>query len=124
MNLPQLLVICGILIAVVLILFLPLPRSQRKASTPADRGRTGVVSRDDDRYWYGFFYSNPDDPALLVPKRFGLGWTINFGHPQSKLFIIGMMLILLLPVVVVILTFLITGTPPMGCHPSGCHSFP
>ncbi|HEY0260190.1 MAG TPA: DUF5808 domain-containing protein [Lacisediminihabitans sp.] len=34
---------------------------------------------DDDRYWHGgVFYANRDDPAIFVPKRFGIGWTINF----------------------------------------------
>jgi uncharacterized membrane protein len=29
------------------------------------------------------FYVNPDDPALWVPKRFGIGWTLNFAHPAA-----------------------------------------
>jgi uncharacterized membrane protein len=119
---PALLVICGMLIAIVLVLVWHPQRSRTKTSTSADRGRTDTVFRDDDRYWYGgFFYNNPDDPALFVPKRFGLGWTVNFGHPQGKLFLIGM---LLLPLVMAILTVLITGTAPIGCHPSGCQPFP
>lgn len=37
---------------------------------------------DDDRYWKaGGVYFNPDDPTILVPKRFGIGWTFNFAHP-------------------------------------------
>jgi uncharacterized membrane protein len=31
----------------------------------------------------GIFCSNPDDPALVVPKRFGVGYTLNFGNPWS-----------------------------------------
>lgn len=31
----------------------------------------------------GLLYFNPDDPALFVEKRFGLGWTINFGNPWA-----------------------------------------
>lgn len=42
---------------------------------------TGLVARDDDRLWKGgMLYFNPQDPAILVPKRFGIGWTLNFGH--------------------------------------------
>jgi uncharacterized membrane protein len=116
------LLIGGLLIAVVLVLFLPTQRSRSKADTPADRHLTGAVFRDDDRYWYGgFFYNNPDDPAVFVPKRFGLGWTVNFGHPRGKLFLIS---ILLLPPVLLILTVLISGTAPIGCHPSGCYPLP
>ncbi len=113
------LLMCGLLIALVLVLFWHPQRSRTKTSTSADLPPTFTGFRDDDRYWYGgFFYNNPDDPALLVPKRFGLGWTVNFGHPQGKLFLIGM---LLLPLVLAILTVLLSGTAPIGCHPSGCY---
>lgn len=116
---PALLVICGALIAIVLILVLPLPGSQAKERTRADREPVPVIFRDDDRYWYGgFLYNNPDDPAIFVPKRFGLGWTINFGRPQGKLLMIGT---LLLPLVMLILTVLVSGTTPTGCHTFGCH---
>jgi uncharacterized membrane protein len=47
-------------------------------------GRT--VNRDDDRlYRYGVFYYNPDDPAVFVPKRFGVGWTLNVARPMAWL---------------------------------------
>jgi uncharacterized membrane protein len=119
---PILLLICGVLISIVLVLVLPVPRSRRNASTPADRTPTSVVFRDDNRYWYrDIFYNNPDDPEVFVPKRYGLGWTVNFGHPKGKLFMIGM---LLLPLVIAILGALFHGSPSYGCHPSGCHLFP
>ena len=115
---PALLVIVGMLIAIVLVLFWHPQRSRTKTSTSADRLSTDAVFRDDDRYWPGgFLYNNPDDPALFVPKRFGLGWTLNFGHPQAKMVLIAT---LLLPVVVGILTVLVSGTAPVGCHTLGC----
>ena len=47
-------------------------------------GRMTVVNRDDDRYWrIGLFYFNRDDPSLLVPHRFGLGWTLNLARPAA-----------------------------------------
>jgi uncharacterized membrane protein len=111
-----------LLIAVVLVLFLLTQRSQAKASAPADRHLTGTVFRDDDQYWYGgLFYSNPDDSALFVEKRFGLGWTLNFGHPQAKLVLIGLLVGIL---VLSLLPVLISGTAPIGCHPSGCYPLP
>ena len=119
---PALLLICGVLLVVFLVLVLPMPRSRAKARTRADRGSTPAIFRDDDRYWSGdFFYNNPDDPAVFVPKRFGLGWTVNFGHPQGKLLLIG---ILLLPLVLALLTVLISGTAPIGCHSFGCNPSP
>jgi uncharacterized membrane protein len=43
---------------------------------------TAAQSPDDDSHWKaGLFYVNRDDPAILVPKRLGIGWTINFGRP-------------------------------------------
>ncbi len=119
---PVLLLICGVLLAVVLVLVLPMPRSRTKARTRADRGPTPAMFRDDDRYWYGgILYNNPDDPAVFVPKRSGLGRTVNFGHPQGKLLLIGM---LLLPLVIALLGSFFHGTPSSGCHPSGCSPLP
>ena len=116
---------CGLLIVLVLALFWHPQRSRTKTSTSADRGRTDAVFRDDDRYWSaGFFYNNPDDPALFVPKRFGLGWTLNFGHPQAKLVLIGVLVVILVTSLLPVLTVLISGTAPIGCHPSGCYPLP
>ena len=28
--------------------------------------------------------------ALLVPRRFGLGWTLNFGNPSAAMLLAGM----------------------------------
>lgn len=56
-----------------------------------------VVNRDDDKHWkFGIFYYNPDDPALFVEKRFGIGWTNNFARPLSWVMIIGLVIILIL----------------------------
>ncbi len=51
---------------------------------------------DDDRYWKGgFLYSNKNDPALFVEKRFGIGYTLNFGNPKSFIVIAGLVVIIL-----------------------------
>ncbi|GCF11278.1 DUF1648 domain-containing protein [Dictyobacter arantiisoli] len=78
----------------------------RRNHTQADATSQGtpkdtVVTRDDDRFWPGgIFYNNPDDPAIFVSKRFGLGGTINFGHPIGKaitvvfiVFIVGIVIL-------------------------------
>lgn len=31
----------------------------------------------------GLFYVDREDPALFVPKRYGLGYTFNYGHPAA-----------------------------------------
>jgi len=44
---------------------------------------------DDNVYWkLGLFYYNPEDPSLFIPKRMGIGWTLNFGHPVSFILLI------------------------------------
>jgi uncharacterized membrane protein len=44
-------------------------------------GEEVVADRTPDQCWkWGIFYYNPHDPALMVEKRFGIGWTLNFAH--------------------------------------------
>lgn len=51
---------------------------------------TGLSHRDDDRYWRGgLIYINREDRALMVPRRFGLGWTLNFGNPTAAMLLVG-----------------------------------
>lgn len=50
---------------------------------------------DDDRYILGSIYYNKKDPALIVEKRIGVGWTVNLAHP------IGMIL-MVLPFIIMI----------------------
>ncbi len=55
-----------------------------------------VGDRTEDRFWkLGVFYFNPSDPSVLVEKRFGIGYTVNFAHPVAWA-------IILLPVLVLI----------------------
>jgi len=37
----------------------------------------------DDAWKLGVFYYNPSDPAVMVEKRFGIGYTPNFGNRMS-----------------------------------------
>lgn len=47
---------------------------------------TGMTDMDDDHFWkLGVFYVNKNDPSIFVEKRFGIGWTINFGNPIGYL---------------------------------------
>ena len=39
------------------------------------------ISNEDEHYRLGGrIYINPQDPQLWVEKRFGIGWTLNFGN--------------------------------------------
>ena len=44
------------------------------------------------------FYYNPSDSALMVPKRSGFGYTLNFGRPVAWFLLAAMLALpLLLP---------------------------
>ncbi|MGA7158926.1 MAG: DUF5808 domain-containing protein [Acidobacteriaceae bacterium] len=47
-------------------------------------------STPDARWYGGIFYYNPSDAAILVPKRFGWGWTFNFARPASWIFLVAL----------------------------------
>ena len=46
-----------------------------------DSDGSSDVGMPDEGWKWGLIYDNPADPALWVPKRVGIGWTINLGHP-------------------------------------------
>ena len=47
-------------------------------------GATGELDFDDDALWrLGVFYVNREDPSVVVPRRFGVGWAMNWGNPRS-----------------------------------------
>ncbi|GDY29576.1 DUF5808 domain-containing protein [Gandjariella thermophila] len=80
-------VLLPVLVGVVVVLAVGLRTGQLGSRLPAGDADedTGVVQRDDDRYWRGgMVYVNREDPAVLVPKRFGYGWTVNFGNPRAR----------------------------------------
>lgn len=35
-----------------------------------------------------FFYYNNEDSNILVPKAYGIGWTLNWANPISWVFIL------------------------------------
>jgi uncharacterized membrane protein len=66
-------------------------RGQTPASTPGHQAPAG--DRTPDECWkWGLIYYNPADPALWVEKRFGIGWTMNFGHPRAWFILGGILL--------------------------------
>jgi uncharacterized membrane protein len=56
-----------------------------------------ITDYDEDSHWYGgLFYFNKNDPSIFVEKRFGAGWTINYGNPIGYLiFLVPLAAILL-----------------------------
>jgi len=50
-------------------------------------------NRQNPNFWKGYFiYINPNDPAIWVKKRSGLGWTLNFAHRKSYFIMGGILL--------------------------------
>lgn len=69
-----------------------IPSPQQPASDQA----APVGDRTEDRFWkLGVFYFNRSDPSVMVERRFGFGYTVNFAHPVAWV-------IILLPVLTVI----------------------
>ena len=70
--------------------------SRLKITDAQDTGNDLVSNMDNDKYWkLGVFYFNPHDQSFLVEKRFGIGWTLNFGHPAGWLIIIGIIVMVI-----------------------------
>ena len=50
----------------------------------------------DNTHWaWGMFYVNKNDPSIMVEKRFGIGYTINFGN-RAAVVMVATFLILIL----------------------------
>ncbi|WP_091021023.1 MULTISPECIES: DUF1648 domain-containing protein [Paenibacillus] len=49
---------------------------------------------DDEKWLLGMIYFNRKDPNLIVEKRFGVGWGLNFGHPVCWLIFLGIIVLL------------------------------
>jgi uncharacterized membrane protein len=64
----------------------------------AQEAGSGSDGTPDECWKLGQVYYNPNDPALLVEKRFGVGYTLNFGNRAAWLLIGLLVLVLLLPV--------------------------
>jgi len=58
---------------------------------------SGSDGTPDECWKLGQIYYNPNDPALMVEKRFGVGYTINFGNRASWLLVALVVLIVLVP---------------------------
>lgn len=49
----------------------------------------GFLADDDEHWKLGIFYYNKEDASAFLPKRFGVGWTINFARPAAWAIMIG-----------------------------------
>ena len=66
---------------------------------PSATSNVAVGDRTLDRYWkLGLFYFNRDDSAVIVEKRFGLGYSLNFARPTAWIIVMLVMLGVLIPI--------------------------
>lgn len=67
---------------------LVVPLVMWRAGSFARPGQPDEGDRSPDSAWkFGLVYFNPDDPALWLEKRFGVGYTLNFGRPAAWIII-------------------------------------
>lgn len=55
---------------------------------------------DDDNWILGGMYFNKKDPAWMVEKRRGIGWTVNFANPKAWLAIGGLVIFIIVNVMI------------------------
>jgi uncharacterized membrane protein len=87
------------LLAIIAIYFALLIRSGRggnRTVTPSSGRGSSEGDRTSDAHWkWGIFYFDPADPSIFVEKRFGIGYTVNFGNRWSWA-VLGLLLVAIL----------------------------
>ncbi|MEJ5997218.1 DUF1648 domain-containing protein [Corynebacterium sp. H130] len=75
------------------------------AMSKANKARGGQKRdwRHSSNYQGGMFYNNPDDPAVLVDKRDGIGADFNYAHAPGKIYIAALLLLSFAPLLLVFL---------------------
>jgi uncharacterized membrane protein len=114
----------AVLIAAAIVLFIRDQQARARSRPSGAYVLFGPGVRDDDRYWLlgGLLYRNPDDPALFVLNRWGIGIAPNLAHPLAVRFAIGLLLVLAVIPIVLLLVFPELRTT--GCHTLGCTPAP
>lgn len=81
-------------LALIAITLLPMMKLAEECESEPDQ-------TPDDRWLLGMVYWNSQDPALVVPKRSGVGYSLNFAQPRAWLFFALMMSFVLGPLVLI-----------------------
>ena len=50
--------------------------------------------------WSHFCYKSRKDSRMFVPKRWGFGWTVNFGNPKGVAMFVAMIAVSVLIAVI------------------------
>ncbi|MNO73430.1 hypothetical protein D3C76_643950 [compost metagenome] len=90
---PIILIIIALIILYAFALSFWAGQGESRLERSADSSNVRPV-HDDDKWRLGMIYFNRKDPNLIVKKRLGVGWGLNFGHPVSWLFWLGIIVLL------------------------------
>ncbi len=91
------LIFCFLMIAALILVSVTTGQSGNRIHVFQDKNGNKVsITREDDKYWkLGSLYYNPEDPSIFIEKRFGIGWTMNWGRPVSWIIMIGLLILIL-----------------------------
>ena len=83
-----------------IILAIKIGQSGSRLKVKVDEEEQPMNNVDDDRFWkWGMFYFNPSDPSFFVEKRFGIGWTLNFGKPVSIILVAALIVFIIIKII-------------------------
>lgn len=89
---PMILIIIAFIILYAFALSFWAGQGGSRLERSADHSNVRPV-HDDDKWLLGMIYFNRKVPNLMVEKRFGVGWGLNFGHPVSWLILLGIIVL-------------------------------
>ena len=90
-----------ITIIIFIIVFIKVGQGGRNITTKDEKDE--LYKDDDDKWILGSIYYNKNDPAWMVEKRLGVGWTVNFAHPKSWIAVGGLVVFIIGNIVMSIL---------------------
>ncbi|MCP3978401.1 MAG: DUF1648 domain-containing protein [bacterium] len=84
---PGFLVIVGLMMVYMFVALIRIVIKYGQGGALMEQGSPDAPLTDglaDNEHWVaGVFYVNRDDPSIMVEKRFGIGYTINFGNRKA-----------------------------------------
>ncbi|HAR85300.1 MAG TPA: hypothetical protein DCR69_06185, partial [Clostridium sp.] len=94
-------VIFMITMIIFIIIFIKIGQGGRNIETKGEKDE--LYKDDDDKWILGSIYYNKNDPAWMVEKRLGVGWTVNFAHPKSWIAVGGLIVFIISNIIMSIL---------------------
>jgi hypothetical protein len=83
----------GIVVVFILVNLIRVLREYGQGGARIERGTVEAPLTnglaDNTRWVWGVFYVDRDDPSILVEKRFGIGYTFNYGNRTAILILVG-----------------------------------